>query len=168
MNDFLIQTIGEIAGTALSTARKLLSEDLPLCDRFRERRPRAFSEKTSLSRIQRDVCESASKLADSCSKLPREEDEKKRKRVMPIVICFTRQTVYHGRANSQLPTDKARLTHPRIVNHSTRIPALTLSHSSAPPGSAGKSRGPHFRRESSNRRPPRCETRRRRFSGAKL
>jgi hypothetical protein len=113
MNDSLIRTIRDIAGAGLSTARKLLSEDLPLCDRFRERRPRAFSEEKSSSRVQ-DVCDSASKLAESCSKLPREEDEKKRKRAMPIVICFTRQNVYHGHANSQLPTDEARL-----VNHST-------------------------------------------------
>ncbi len=118
MNDVsLIRTISEITQTGLSTTGKLLSEDLPLCDRFRERRPRAFSEEKSSSRIQRDVCESASKL-ESCSKLPREEDEKKSKRVMPIVICFTRQTVYHGLANSQLPTEKARLRHQRVVNHS--------------------------------------------------
>jgi len=119
MNDVsLIRTIRNTQA-GLSMADKLLSEDLPLCDRFRERRPRAFSEEKSSSRVQRDVCESASKLAEICSKLPREEDEKKSKRVMPMVICFTRQTVYHGHANSQLPTDKARLRHQRLVNHST-------------------------------------------------
>jgi hypothetical protein len=114
MNDVsLIQKIRGIARADLSTAGKLLSEDLPLCDRFRERRPEAFSEEKSSSRVQRDVCESASKLAEICSKLPRKEDEKKSKRVIPIVICFTRQTVYHGRASSQLPTDKARLRQQR-------------------------------------------------------
>lgn len=102
MNDSLTRTIREIAGAGFSRPRKLLSEDLPLCDRFRERRPRAFSEEKSSSTLQRDVCESASKRAESCSKLLREEDEKKRKRVMPIVIFFTRQNVYHGHANSQL------------------------------------------------------------------
>jgi hypothetical protein len=108
MNDSLIRTIREIAGAGLSTPRKLLSEDLPLCDRFRERRLGAFVEEKSSPRVQRDVCESASKRAESCSKLPREEDEKKRKRVMPIVICFTRQDVYHGHANSQLRPIKLR------------------------------------------------------------
>ncbi len=95
MNDAsLIRTTSEIARAALSTAGKLLDEDLLLCDRFRERR-RAVSEEKSLSRVQRDVCESASKLADSSSKLPMEEDEKKRKSVMPM-ICFTTVSVYHG------------------------------------------------------------------------
>jgi hypothetical protein len=103
MNDVsLIRTIREIAHAGLFTASKLLSEDLLLCDRFRERRPRAFSEEKSLSKVQSDVCESASKLAESSSKLPREEDEKKRKRVMPIIICFTSVSLYHSRANSQL------------------------------------------------------------------
>jgi hypothetical protein len=114
MNDSLIRTIREIAGAGLSTARKLLSEDLPLCDRFRERRPRAFSEEKSSSRVQRNVCESAPKLVESCSNLPKGEDKKKRKRDIPIASCFTRQSVYHGYVNSQLATDKARL-----VNHST-------------------------------------------------
>jgi hypothetical protein len=78
MNDCLIRTTirEEVAGPGLSTARKLLSEDLPLGDRFRERRRRAFSEETSSSKVDRDACESASKLAESCSKLPRKEDEK--------------------------------------------------------------------------------------------
>jgi hypothetical protein len=103
MNDVsLIQKIRGIARADLSAAGKLLSEDLPLCDRFRERRPGAFSEEKSASRVQRDVCEAASKL-ETWSKLAREEDEKKSKRVMPIVSCFTRRTVYHGLANSQLP-----------------------------------------------------------------
>jgi hypothetical protein len=103
MNDVsLIQKIRGIARGDLSAAGKLLSEDLPLCDRFRERRPGAFSEEKSSSRVQRDVCEAASKLAEICSKLPRKEDEKKSKRVMPTVIRFTSQTVYHGRASSQL------------------------------------------------------------------
>jgi hypothetical protein len=86
----------EAARAGLSTAGKLLSEDLPLGDRFRERRARAFSAEKSSSRIQRDVCESASKLAESCSRLSREQDAKKRKRDMPIVICFTTPKVYHG------------------------------------------------------------------------
>jgi hypothetical protein len=97
-----IQAMRKVSRAGLSTAGKLLSEDLPLCDRFRERRPRAFSEEELSSRVQRDVCASGSKLTESCSKLPREEDEKKRKRVIPIVICFTSVRVYHGRANSQL------------------------------------------------------------------
>jgi hypothetical protein len=163
MNDSLIRT-REIARAGLSTARKLLSDDLPLGDRFRERRPRAFSEEKPSSGVQRDVCESASKLAGSCSKLPREEDKKKRKKVMPIVICFTRQTVYHGHANSQLPPEKAR-TGRQSLN--ARIPALKLSHSSSPRGSAGKSRDLRFHRESSNHLPPRCETRRRRSFAAR-
>ena len=79
-----------------------MSEDLPLCDRFRARRPRAFSEEKSWSRVQRDVCESGSKLAGSCSTASREEDEKKRKKVMLIVIRFTKVSLYQGHANSQL------------------------------------------------------------------
>ena len=103
MNDVsLIRTIREIARAGLSTAGELLTGDLLLCDRFRARRAKAFSEDKSWSRIQREVCESASRLTESCSRPPREEDEKKRKRVMPIVICFTSVTVYHGRENSQL------------------------------------------------------------------
>jgi hypothetical protein len=101
MTDSLTRTIRETAGAGFSTPRRLLSEDLPLWDRFRERRPRAFSEEKPSSRVQRDVCESASKRADSCSKLLR-EDEKNRKRIRPIVIFFTEQNVYHGHANSQL------------------------------------------------------------------
>ena len=107
MNDVsFVQKIRGIARAGLSAAGKLLSEDLPLCGRFRERRPEAFSEEKLSLRVQRDVCESASKPAEICSKLPRKEDERKSKRVMPIVSCFTRQTVYHGRASSQLPTEK--------------------------------------------------------------
>ncbi len=95
MNDVsLIRTISEIARAGWSTAGKLLSEDLLRCDRFRERR-RAFSEEKSLSRVQRDVCESTPKLAGNSSKLPREEEEKKMKSVMPM-ICFTNVSVYHG------------------------------------------------------------------------
>lgn len=101
MNDSLIWTIREIAGAGLSTARKLLSEDLPLCDRFSERRLRAFSEEKSSARVQRDVSESASIVAESCSKLPREEHHKKKKKLTPIVIFFTRQSLYHGHVNSQ-------------------------------------------------------------------
>jgi hypothetical protein len=104
---FLIWTIRELASAGLSTARELLSGDLPLCDRFRERRPPAFSEEKSSSRVQRNACESAPKLVESCSKLPRGEDEKKWKRDIPITNCFTRQNVYHGYVHSQLASDKS-------------------------------------------------------------
>jgi hypothetical protein len=128
MNASLIRTIREIAGIGLSTARKPLGEDLPLCDRFRERRPGAFSAEKSSSEVQTDVCKSASKLTASCSKLPREEDEKKRKRDMPIVSRFTTQTVYHGHASSQLPTEKARLRHQRTGRHDVHGNFSSVKH----------------------------------------
>ncbi len=128
MNASLIRTIREIAGIGLSTARKPLGEDLPLCDRFRERRPGAFSAEKSSSEVQTDVCKSASKLTASCSKLPREEDEKKRKRDMPIVSRFTTQTVYHGHASSQLPTEKARLRHQRAGRHDVHGNFSSVKH----------------------------------------
>jgi hypothetical protein len=91
-----IKAMRKVSRAGLSTASKLLSGDLLLCDRFRERRPLAFSEEKSSSSAQRDVCESGSTLAESCSRLPREEDKKKRKTVMLIMICFTMVRVYHG------------------------------------------------------------------------
>jgi hypothetical protein len=80
------------------------SSDLPLWDRFRERRPAAFSKEKSRSSVESEVCESASRPSEICSKPPREEDEKKSKSIIATVICFTSVTVYHGRENSQLGT----------------------------------------------------------------
>jgi len=84
----------KVSRTGLSTAPKLLTEDLPLCGRFREREPRAFSEPQSWSSDQRKVCESATKLAESCSTAWREADEKKTKTVMMIMLRFTKASLY--------------------------------------------------------------------------
>ena len=66
MNDVsLIRTIREIVRAGLSAAGKLLSDDLPLCDRFIERGQRVLSVEKSSARVQRDICESVLKLAGS-------------------------------------------------------------------------------------------------------
>jgi hypothetical protein len=66
MNDVsLIRTIREAVRAGLSAAGKLLSDDLPLCDRFRERGPGVFSVEKSSPRVPRDICESVLKVAGS-------------------------------------------------------------------------------------------------------
>jgi hypothetical protein len=89
----LIRTITESARAGLFAAAKLLSDDLPLCDRFRERGPTVLSEEKSSPGVQRDIFEPAPKLPGISSQLPSEEDEKKRKRVMPIAIRLTSATL---------------------------------------------------------------------------
>jgi hypothetical protein len=96
------QRMRKVSRLGLSAVGKLLSEDLPLCLRFRERGPRALSEEKSPSAVARDGCESASKLAGSCSTGWRKQDEKKRKKAILIAIRFTAATVYQGGARSQL------------------------------------------------------------------
>jgi hypothetical protein len=87
----------KVSRAGLSTAGNVLKEDLPVCIRFKARRPRALSVEKSWSNVQIDGCEWASRPAESGSKLASEE-QKKRKRVMPIASRFTTASLYQGRA----------------------------------------------------------------------
>jgi hypothetical protein len=90
MND--VSAIGITAETTrevFSPADTLFSADFPLFERFRVRGPAAFLEERSSSRVQIDACESASKPAETSSKLPSEEDAKNRKSNTLITIRCT-------------------------------------------------------------------------------
>jgi hypothetical protein len=105
----LVRRREETTRAGLSMRGRFLSEDLPRCDRFSARRPRALSEEKSSSRVNSNASEWAPKLAGNCSRLPRAEDARKRKSVMPVAICVTSVTVYHGQTNSQLPVKRIPL-----------------------------------------------------------
>ena len=120
----------EFACTGLLDAGRLLSEGLPLCERFSARRVTAlseeesssdslrcdrwsarrftrFSRENSFSRAQTEVCEPGSKRADNPSQLPKKADEKKSRRVMPMVIRCTGMSISTGGLVSQLRRDSA-------------------------------------------------------------
>jgi hypothetical protein len=61
----LVRRREETTRAGLSMRGRFLSEDLPRCDRFRERRGRALSEDKSSSRVKIDASEWAAKLVGS-------------------------------------------------------------------------------------------------------